>query len=92
MPELSSATADFAQTLGDLSLSDVGKQLSQSLGSLAEVERRSQELQTTQAQQDAVILMSTGNLEYLFQPFHGFESQSVAADEYARLVSSVKAS
>lgn len=58
--ELSTATGEFAQTVGDLSSSDVGKQLSQSLSGLADVERKAQDLQTTQSEQDMVTLMGTG--------------------------------
>lgn len=46
--------------MSDLSSSDVGKQLSSSLVGLAEVEQKAQEIQTTQAEQDMVTLMSTG--------------------------------
>lgn len=57
--ELAVASGEFAQTVSDLSSSDVGKQLSSSLVGLAEVEQKAQEIQTTQAEQDMVTLMST---------------------------------
>ncbi|KAJ6610183.1 Vps5 C terminal like-domain-containing protein [Mycena sp. CBHHK59/15] len=57
--ELSTAMAEFAQTVTDLSSSDVGKQLSQSLAGLADIERKAQDLQSLQSEQDVVTLMST---------------------------------
>ncbi|KAK7012871.1 beta-glucan synthesis-associated [Favolaschia claudopus] len=42
-----------------LSQSDVGKQLAQTLGGLADVERKAQDLQGVQAEQDIVTLLST---------------------------------
>ncbi|GBE86443.1 Vacuolar protein sorting-associated protein [Sparassis crispa] len=57
--ELAAATAEFAQTIADLSTSDVGKQLSNSFTGLAEVERKAQDLQTIQSQEDMVTIMST---------------------------------
>jgi len=65
------ATGDFAANVGELASSDVGRQLSQSLNGLVEVERKAQDLQTQQAEQDITTLTST-------------------ADEYARLVNSVR--
>lgn len=67
------ATGDFATNVGELASSDVGRQLSQSLSGLVEVERRAQDLQTQQAEQDITTLTST-------------------ADEYARLINSVRVS
>jgi hypothetical protein len=65
--ELACATGEFAQTVGDLSSSDVGKQLSQSLAGLADVERKAQDLQSTQSEQDMITLMGTGiSLRYYF--------------------------
>ncbi|KAJ7577034.1 Vps5 C terminal like-domain-containing protein [Mycena floridula] len=57
--ELALATGEFAQAVGDLSASDIGKQLSHSLAGLAEVERRAQDIQSTQSDQDMVTLMGT---------------------------------
>ncbi|KAF9466094.1 Vps5 C terminal like-domain-containing protein [Collybia nuda] len=57
--EIATATGEFAQTVNDLSASDVGAQLSQSLSGLAEVESKAQEIQNTQSEQDMVTLMST---------------------------------
>ncbi|THU87984.1 Vps5-domain-containing protein [Dendrothele bispora CBS 962.96] len=57
--ELSVSTNEFAQALGDLATADVGKQLSQSLGGLAEVEKKAHDLQVTQSEQDMVTLMGT---------------------------------
>ena len=59
--ELSVATGEFAQNVSDLAASDVGRQLAQSLSGLAEVERKAEELQTTQADQDVATLMSTAD-------------------------------
>ncbi|TFK29709.1 protein transporter [Coprinopsis marcescibilis] len=57
--DIAIATGDFAQTVADLSSSDVGKQLSHALAELAEVQRKAQELQNTQAEQDMSTLMAT---------------------------------
>lgn len=60
--DLAIATGEFAQTVNDLSASDVGKQLSQSLAGLAEVEQKAQDIQNAQSEQDMVTLMGTGSL------------------------------
>ncbi|KDR80722.1 hypothetical protein GALMADRAFT_241141, partial [Galerina marginata CBS 339.88] len=57
--ELSVATGEFAQNVTELSSSDVGKQLAQSLAGLAEVERTAQDLQNIQSEQDLTTLMAT---------------------------------
>ncbi|KAJ6591516.1 Vps5 C terminal like-domain-containing protein [Mycena vulgaris] len=57
--ELATAMAEFAQTVTDLSSSDVGKQLAHSLAGLAEIERKGQDLQSVQSEQDVLTLMST---------------------------------
>ncbi|KAF6761621.1 protein transporter [Ephemerocybe angulata] len=57
--ELSLTIGEFAQAVGDLSASDVGKQLSVALGELAEVERKAQDLQSTQSEEDCSTLMAT---------------------------------
>jgi sorting nexin-1/2 len=62
---------EFGQCVGDLAASDLGKTLSQSLGALAELERKAQETESAQARADQASLLST-------------------ADEYARLVNSVR--
>ncbi|KAH9000351.1 Vps5-domain-containing protein [Lactarius akahatsu] len=69
--ELAGAVGEFAQTVGDLATSDLGKSLSHSLGALAELERKAQEAESAQARADQASLLST-------------------ADEYARLVNSVR--
>ncbi|OSD02924.1 Vps5-domain-containing protein [Trametes coccinea BRFM310] len=69
--EVAAAAGEFAQTIADLAACDVGKQLSASLSGLAEVERLAQELQSTQAHEDMITVLST-------------------ADEYARLINSVR--
>ena len=61
------------QTVGDLAASDLGKSLLQSLGALAELERKAQETETAQASADQAARLST-------------------ADEYARLVNTVRVS
>jgi sorting nexin-1/2 len=60
--ELAVASGEFAQTASDLSSSDIGKQLSISLAGLAEVEQKAHDIQNTQAEQDMVTLMSTGEI------------------------------
>jgi len=58
--EMAAATGEFAQTLYDLSASDMGESLSHSLSGLAGVESKSQEFMRIQTEQDMVTLMSTG--------------------------------
>ena len=58
--ELAASSGEFAQTVSDLSSADVGKQLSQSLAGLADVERKAQDLQSVQSEQDMTTLMATG--------------------------------
>ncbi|KAJ7066572.1 Vps5 C terminal like-domain-containing protein [Mycena amicta] len=69
--DLAVAMGEFGQTVSDLSSSDIGKQLAQSLAGLAEVQHKTQDLQNLQAEQDLITLLST-------------------ADEYARLINSVR--
>ncbi|KAI0629115.1 Vps5-domain-containing protein, partial [Trametes polyzona] len=69
--DVAAAAGEFAQTIAELAACDVGKQLSASLAGLAEVERKAQELQTAQAHDDMMTILST-------------------ADEYARLINSVR--
>ncbi|KAF5350246.1 hypothetical protein D9758_007835 [Tetrapyrgos nigripes] len=57
--ELSVCTNEFAQAVSELASSDVGRQLSQSLSGLAEVEKNAHDLQVTQSEQDMVTLMGT---------------------------------
>ncbi|CCM01808.1 uncharacterized protein FIBRA_03876 [Fibroporia radiculosa] len=57
--ELSAATGEFAQVLTELSASDLGDQLSGLFSGLAEVERKAQELQSTQSREDVVTIMGT---------------------------------
>ncbi|KAF7309838.1 Beta-glucan synthesis-associated [Mycena indigotica] len=59
--ELAVSMGEFAQAVSDLSSSDVGKQLAQSLAGLAEVQRKTQDLQHRQAEQDLVTLLSTAD-------------------------------
>lgn len=69
--ELSTSIGEFAQMIADLASSDLGKPLMASLGLLADVERKAQDIESEQAKQDLVTLMGT-------------------ADEYARLINSVR--
>ncbi|KAH8832985.1 Vps5 C terminal like-domain-containing protein [Flagelloscypha sp. PMI_526] len=69
--ELAQATAEFAKSVSELSSSDVGRELSQSLAGLADVEESARDLQLIQSDQDMSTLMAT-------------------ADEYARLINSVR--
>ncbi|KAH8093274.1 Vps5 C terminal like-domain-containing protein [Cristinia sonorae] len=69
--EIAIAASEFAQTLQDLSTSDIGPALSGALVGLAAVERKAQECHDAQAQSDMTTIMST-------------------ADEYARLINSVR--
>ena len=65
--ELAASSGEFAQTVNDLSAADVGKQLSQSLAGLSNVERKAQDLQSVQSEQDMMTLMATGIYSFLFQ-------------------------
>lgn len=58
--ELAVATGEFATAIADLSLSDIGKQLQQSLDAMADVERMTEEFQNIQSQQDIMTLLATG--------------------------------
>ena len=57
--ELSVTIGEFAQQVSDLSASDVGRQLSVALGELADVERKAQEMQSTQSEEDCTTIMAT---------------------------------
>ncbi|KAF7370555.1 Beta-glucan synthesis-associated [Mycena sanguinolenta] len=57
--ELSATMAEFATNVTDLAQSDVGKQLASSLAGLADVERKAQDIQSVQAEEDIVTLLST---------------------------------
>jgi len=65
--ELAAATGEFATAIADLSISDMGKQLQQSLAAMADVERMAEEFQNTQSQQDIMTLLATGK-----STVHGF--------------------
>ncbi|KAG9017162.1 Vacuolar protein sorting-associated protein 5 [Tulasnella sp. 427] len=67
------AISEFADTIAALSLSDLSKQLTQSLSMLAEVERLYKDMQETQGKDDIITIMGT-------------------ADEYSRLINSVRLS
>ena len=58
--EVAVASGEFAQTVSDLSAADVGKQLSQSLAGLTDVQRKVQDVQNVQSEQDIATLMATG--------------------------------
>ncbi|THH07322.1 hypothetical protein EW145_g3462 [Phellinidium pouzarii] len=57
--ELAIATSEFARAIGELSESDLSKQLSHSLVVISDVEKKAQDLQYTQSQEDTITLMST---------------------------------
>ncbi|KIJ65594.1 hypothetical protein HYDPIDRAFT_174995 [Hydnomerulius pinastri MD-312] len=57
--ELASATREFTTAVSDLSTSELGRQLQQTLGALADVEHAAAEAQSTQSQQDMLTFMST---------------------------------
>jgi len=62
--ELASATGEFVAAVAELSASELGEQLQQTLGALANVEQAAADGQSVQSQQDMMTLMSTGT--YLF--------------------------
>ncbi|KAI6126407.1 Vps5 C terminal like-domain-containing protein [Pisolithus croceorrhizus] len=59
--ELSTATKEFATTVSELSVSELGPQLKRSLAALADVKHVVAEAQNTQSQQDVITLMSTAD-------------------------------
>ena len=67
----------------------MGKQLSQSLAGLADVERKAQDLQSVQSEQDMTTLMATGIIPFFF-PFWLVLISEETVDEYARLINSVR--
>ena len=58
--DLAVAIGGFALAMGELAESDLDKQLRQVLGTLSSVEKRAQDLQHTQAQEDTITFMATG--------------------------------
>ncbi|VDB90633.1 unnamed protein product [Peniophora sp. CBMAI 1063] len=62
--ELAAQNALFAQTLTDLSTSDIGASLSHSIGALAEIEARAEKLEAAQASADATSIMAVAE-EYV---------------------------
>jgi sorting nexin-1/2 len=65
LAELAAATGEFATAITDLSLSDIGKQLEQSLTAMADVQRKAEEVQTIQSQQDIMTILATGKFTIL---------------------------
>jgi hypothetical protein len=59
--EVASSVGEFAQTIADLALSDIGQSLSHSLNALVDLERKAQELESAQAQADLVTFMATAD-------------------------------
>lgn len=57
--DLAIAIGEFAHSVGELAESDLNKQLVQAIRHLSEVERKAQDLQHTQAQEDAMTFMAT---------------------------------
>ncbi|KAF8586437.1 Vps5-domain-containing protein [Ramaria rubella] len=57
--EVAISMADFADNVAALSACDMGKQLSLTLGALADVQRKAKELQDLQAREDVSTIMST---------------------------------
>ncbi|CCO31857.1 Sorting nexin-1 OS=Pongo abelii GN=SNX1 PE=2 SV=1 [Rhizoctonia solani AG-1 IB] len=55
--EVAVATGEFAETLVVLSNSDLSKQLSQSLATLADVQKKARKLEEEQSQDDIILLM-----------------------------------
>ncbi|CAE6359297.1 unnamed protein product [Rhizoctonia solani] len=55
--EVAAATGEFAETLAVLSNSDLSKQLSQSLATLADVQKKARKLEEEQSQDDIILLM-----------------------------------
>lgn len=85
--DLAFATREFATTVAELSASDLGEQLQQTLGALANVEQAAAEAQNIQSQQDMITLMSTGIS--IFKLAKEVSHDGIA-DEYSRLIHSVR--
>lgn len=58
--DLAIATGEFALSIGELSESDLSKQLCHSLAVMSDVQKKAQDLQHTQAQEDTITFMATG--------------------------------
>ena len=58
--EVALSMAEFSENIATLASCDVDKQLSHTLGVLADVQRKAKELQDLQAREDVAIIMSTG--------------------------------
>lgn len=68
--DVSLATGDFAQNVSELAASDVGKNLSQALSGLADIQRKAQDFQNVQSEQDITTLNGTGACQdYLPCPY-----------------------
>jgi sorting nexin-1/2 len=55
--------AEFSENIAALAACDMSKQLSQTLGVLADVQRKAKELQDLQAREDVSTIMSTGRAD-----------------------------
>lgn len=60
--ETSAALSEFSDSISELSAADLSKTMVVGLATLAEVERKSKELQDIQARQETVMLINTGEL------------------------------
>jgi sorting nexin-1/2 len=58
--ELASATGEFAARIHEISESDVGASLSQSIAGLAAVQRKAEDIQNEQSRRDVITILSTG--------------------------------
>ena len=92
--ELATAAGEFAQTIADLSASHegLGPQLAGALAGLANVERKVQELQDKQSNEDTLTIMATGTFPRTKLPCTKLIVMIILADEYARLINSVRVS
>lgn len=88
--ELAVATGEFSLAIGELSASELSKQLSHSLAVMSDVEKRAQDLQHAQAQEDAMTFMSTGTRSPLQLLCVTDEIMSISAEEYTRIINSVR--
>lgn len=71
-------------------MSDLSKQLTNSLSVLADVERQYKDMQDSQAKDDMMTIMGTGEIEVAVCALSRLTAVRLSADEYSRLINSVR--
>lgn len=88
--ELATSIAEFSTSIGELSESDLSKDLRHSLSALAAIEKKAQDSQHVQAQEDTITLMTTGEFRPIFMNIAITICNLV--EEYSRIINSVRVS